>query len=136
MQMYMYKNKNDGGGILGKLGNCNMDTCCVNEEVCLTVELGDLEVEGSAFVFWTNTTEFRINGTVVVKNNELGDDEGTTIELIVNGIDTDDPAFIIQPGDTKSFTLDNIQSLALEAEAATANNENTASISFSLNYRF
>ncbi|WP_397536806.1 S-Ena type endospore appendage [Rummeliibacillus pycnus] len=120
---------------MAKLGNCNMEFCCVNDEVCLTVELGDL-VENVPFVFWTNNTEFRVNGTVVVKNNELGDDEGTTVELVVNGIDSDDPAFIIEPGDTKSFTLDNIQSLALEAESVSGNGENTASISFSLNYKF
>lgn len=120
---------------MAKLGNCNMEACCVSDEVCLTVELGDL-VEDAPFIFWINTTDFRVNGTVVVKNNELGDDEGTTVELVVNGNDTDDMAFFIEPGDTKSFTLDNIQSLALEFESSTGNRENTASVSFSLNYKF
>ncbi len=126
---------------MAKLGNCKddmfqEDSCCVNDEVCLTVELGDL-VEDEPFVFWTNTSNLAINGTVVVNNIELGDDEGTTVELIVNGAaDLDNPAFIIEPGDTKSFTIQNLQSLALEAESVSGDGENTAKVSFSLNYKF
>ena len=121
---------------MAKLGNCKEDLCCVNDEVCLTVELGDL-VEDVPFVFWTNTSGLAINGTVVVTNNELTDDEGTTVELLVNGAaDLDDPAFIIEPGDSKSFTIQNLRSLALEAESVSGDGENTAKVSFSLNCKF
>lgn len=122
---------------MSKLGNCSMsmddDSCCVDDQVCLTVELGDL-VEDEPFVFWENLTDFRVNGTIVVKNNELDDDEGTTVELQINGVDNE--AIIIEPGDTKSVTADNLMSLALEAESASGNPENTADVSFSLHYKF
>ena len=129
---------------MAKLGDCNMKNgngngngkCCVNDQVCLTVELGDL-VDEQPFEFWNNSSGISVNGTVVVKNNELDDDIGTPVELIVNGADPDSVTFTIEPGDTKSFTLSNLLSLALEAEGGTGDNpETTAQISFSLNYKF
>ena len=116
--------------------NMKNEKCCVNDQVCLTVELGDL-VDEQPFEFWNNSSGISVNGTVVVKNNELDDDIGTPVELIVNGADPDSVTFTIDPGDTKSFTLSNLLSLALEAEGGTGDNpETTAQISFSLNYKF
>ncbi|WP_338754905.1 S-Ena type endospore appendage [Bacillus sp. FJAT-52991] len=111
--------------------NCNMnmeeESCCVDDQVCLTVELEDT---GTNFTFWEDFSDFVINSTIVVKNNEVGDDQGITATLVING----QPVATIDPGDTKSVTANGIKSLAIQAPSG--NPESTVDISFSLHYKF
>ena len=122
---------------MAKLGNCNLadaveELSSVNEQVCLTVNLID-SVEDNFSTFYTNSTDFAVNGTVVVTNNVLGDGSSSPVELVVNFMDTED--FLIYPGQTKSFTLSGIETLSIEVESTTPVNA-TVEVSFSLNYKF
>ena len=118
---------------MAKLGNCCEETCCVNDAVCCDVVL----TQGSTVTqpIWTDNTNYVINGTVVVENN--GPTNGPSADIIINGT-TVTPPSPIAPGQCRSFTVNDLNSVALLATAGsgTAGTTSSVKVSFSLNYKF
>ncbi|MCZ2259928.1 S-Ena type endospore appendage [Sporosarcina sp. G11-34] len=130
---------------MGKLGMCHEDFCCVNEELCVKLVIpghkrshGHEESHGhegckNEFVasVWTNKSHLCINGTILVTNKGTCDnDQGITVELIVNGKEK----FNVKPGETKAFTFQNLQSIVIREKSGVG--QTNVDVSFTLNYKF
>lgn len=113
--------------ILAQLGRCEAQVA-VNDAVCITVPL-DAE-DTAAIVLWTNETNYRINGTILVENN--GAEGGPVAALTITGGTT--PALTVEPGTSETITVDDITGLSLAATGGTGTAN--VKVSFSLNYKY
>lgn len=123
---------------MAKLGSCqDEDFCCVNDEVCLTLEVPTSEDTAPEVIIpvWTNTSNLLVNGTILVENKGTATDfEGITVELIINGDDNDTGEFFVAPGESKAFTVNDLGSIAIEGE--TGQGLTVVDVAFTINYKF
>lgn len=117
---------------MAQIGSCSSDQLVgVNDSLCFTVDLDDT---GEApLEIWEDTSLYVINGTILVENN------GTvavspTASLLVNGVAV--TGFTVAPGEARSITVDNLDSIGLAGAGGTAGATGSVKISFSLNYKF
>ncbi|KEP25314.1 DUF3992 domain-containing protein [Bacillus zhangzhouensis] len=111
------------------LGGCNNEqTGFVNDAVCFTV---DLAAAADAVVVWTDGTPFVINGTIMVENNGIVA-VAPTVTLEVNGVAV--PDFTVPPGESRSITLNDINSIGIVGTGGTSTGNIV--VSFSLNYQY
>lgn len=115
---------------MAQLGKCKTgngvltQNCCVNDGVCCTV----IVQQGDTREIWINTTNFTINGTVLVENKGL---EGAPpVNVQVNGTD---PGQIL-PGECLAVTYEDMDSIILITGVGTGTAEIV--VSWSLNYCF
>ncbi|MCU9595528.1 DUF3992 domain-containing protein [Caldibacillus thermolactis] len=80
---------------------------------------------------WEDTTSYIINGTRMVENTGIAG-VAPTASLTVN--ETPVAGFVVAPGEARSITMDDINSIALTGTGGTASAN--IKISFSLNYKF
>jgi hypothetical protein len=113
--------------ILAKLGCCS-SSGSVNDAVCTTVGVEDAT---TLIPVWENTTNFMINGTILVENNGLTNawDAG----IIINGAVA--PAITAAPGESHSITVNNLTSIEVQG-SGTGSVFTPVKVSFSLNYNF
>ncbi|MEK4827331.1 S-Ena type endospore appendage [Niallia sp. FSL W8-0951] len=112
------------------LGGCsNEQTGFVNDAVCFTIDLGD--TGAVATPVWEDGTSFVINGTIMVENNGIVG-VGPTASLTVNG--TAVAGFTVAPGESRSVTLNGINSIGIVGAGGTGTANVT--VSFSLNYQY
>lgn len=108
---------------------CSGGSSSVNDAVCTTVTITDAT---TAIPIWVNTTNFLINGTILIENN--GVLNAWDAALVINGEDVED-AIVVAPGESNSITMNNLTSIeVVGAGAGTA--PTPIKISFSLNYNF
>nr|MDF9458993.1 DUF3992 domain-containing protein [Bacillus pumilus] len=111
------------------LGGCsNEQTGFVNDAVCFTV---DLAARADPVVVWTDGTPFVINGTIMVENNGIVA-VAPTVTLEVNGAAV--PDFTVPPGESRSITLSDLNSIGIVATGGTSTG--SIVVSFSLNYQY
>lgn len=112
---------------MAQLGRCEGQVA-VNDAVCFTVSLDAAVTD--AIDLWTNETNYRINGTILVENNAAVG--GPAAALTVNEGAT--PQLTVAAGTAETVTIDDVTALSLAASggAGTAN----VKVSFSLNYKF
>ncbi|WP_353855649.1 S-Ena type endospore appendage [Bacillus sp. Bos-x628] len=112
------------------LGGCsNEQTGFVNDAVCFTLELAATAPD--AVVVWTDGTPFVINGTIMVENNGVVA-VAPTVTLEVNGAAV--PDFTVPPGESRSITLNDINSIGIVGTGGTSTGNIV--VSFSLNYQY
>ncbi|KGR76276.1 DUF3992 domain-containing protein [Ureibacillus sinduriensis] len=114
---------------MAQLGGCNGEQLVgVNDAICFTVLLDD--TGATPLPIWSDATTYIINGTIMVENNGVVG-ASPTAALTVNGTAVD--GFVVAPGEARSITMNDINSIALTGTGAgTAN----VKVSFSLNYKF
>lgn len=111
------------------LGGCsNEQTGFVNDAVCFTIDLAAAE---DAVVVWTDGTPYVINGTIMVENNGIAA-VAPTVSLEVNG--TAVTGFTVPPGESRSITLNDINSIGIVGTGGTSTGNIV--VSFSLNYQY
>ncbi|MGE8080911.1 DUF3992 domain-containing protein [Peribacillus loiseleuriae] len=118
---------------MAQIGNCCNDPLVgVNDALCFTIDIAD--TTGTPLVLWNDATTFVINGTIMVENNgTIG--VSPTAALTVNG--TPIAGFIVGPGEAKSVTLNDINSIGIIGAGGTpAGSTASVKVSFSLNYKF
>lgn len=115
---------------MAQLGCCS-SSGSANDSVCTTVSIGD---DTTPIPVWQNTTNFIINGTVLVENMGLTD--AWEVDLFINGAATPaTPVLTVLPGESKSISVNNLKSIDVQgAGAGTA--ATPVKVSFSLNYSF
>ena len=113
--------------ILAKLGCCS-NSGSVNDAVCTTVAITDAT---TAIPIWENTTNFMINGTILVEN--LGLTNAWDAGLLINGVAT--PILTVPPGESASITVNNLTSIEIQG-SGTGTVSTAVKVSFSLNYNF
>ncbi|MCF2132237.1 DUF3992 domain-containing protein [Strepomyces sp. STD 3.1] len=101
----------------------------MNDSLCFTIDLGD--TGGTPLPIWDDATNFVINGTIMVENNGI-EDVGPTAALTVNGAAVG--GFVVAPGEARSITLDNLNSIGITGAGGTGTS--SVKVSFSLNYQF
>ncbi|AOM14271.1 hypothetical protein BTI247_59400 (plasmid) [Bacillus thuringiensis Bt18247] len=81
---------------------------------------------------WNNNTNRVINGTIVIQNDGLiGIGATATAILTING--TIMCGFVVEPGESQSITMNNINSIGI---IGAGNNPSNVKVSFSINYKF
>lgn len=111
------------------LGGCsNEQAGFVNDAVCFTL---DLAAAADAVVVWTDGTPYVINGTIMGENNGIVA-VAPTVTLEVNG--TAVPDFTVPPGESRSITLSDLNSIGIVATGGTSTGNIV--VSFSLNYQY
>ncbi len=108
---------------------CSGGSSSVNDAVCTTITVTDAT---TAIPIWENTTNFLINGTILVENN--GVLNAWDAALVINGADVAD-AIVVAPGESNSITMNNLTSIEVVG-AGTGTAATPIKISFSLNYNF
>ena len=115
---------------MAQLGCCS-SSGSANDAVCTTVSVVDDETPIS---IWTNTTNFIMNGTVLVENQGVID--AWTVDIFINGSATPaTPALTILPGESKSISVNNLMSIEVQGETG-GTTATPVKVSFSLNYSF
>lgn len=116
---------------MAQIGSCNGEQLVgVNDSVCLTLELDDAV---APTVVWTDVTPYIINGTIMIENNGIAG-VGQDAALSVNGAAIAD--FVVVPGEARSITLDNINSISLLGSGGEVGAISSINVAFSLNYKF
>ena len=116
---------------MAQIGSCNGEQLVgVNDSVCLTLELDDAV---APTVVWTDITPYIINGTIMVENNGIVG-VGQSAALSVNG--TAVPDFVVVPGEARSVTLNDINTISLLGSGGDAGAFSSVNVAFSLNYKF
>lgn len=115
---------------MAKLGCCS-STGSANDAVCTTVTVLD---DTTPISIWTNTTNFIMNGTVLIENQGLTD--AWTVDLFINGsTDPATPALTILPGESQSISVNNLLSIEVQGVAG-GTTATPVKVSFSINYNF
>lgn len=112
---------------MAQLGSCS-GSGSVNDAVCTNLTVVD---DATAIPVWDNTTNFMVNGTILLENNGLTD--SWDAELIVNGDTT--PVLTVLAGESSSITVNNLMSIDVLG-AGTGTVDTPVKVSFSLNYTF
>ncbi|MCP3027156.1 DUF3992 domain-containing protein [Halobacillus sp. A5] len=114
---------------MAQLGFCSSNSLnAVNDSVCCTINLED--TGETPVTIWEDATDFVINGTIMMENNGTTD-TSPTVELYVD--DTAVAGFVLAPGECRSITLNDINSIGVVGEGT---GSSSVKISFSLNYKF
>lgn len=113
---------------MAQLGCCS-SSGSVNDAVCATVAVADAT---TLIPIWENTTNFMINGTVLVENN--GVTNAWDAGIIINGV-VATPAITAAPGESHSITVNNLTSIEVQG-SGTGTANTPVKVSFSLNYNF
>ncbi|MBG9516629.1 hypothetical protein ABE47_32380 [Bacillus thuringiensis] len=115
---------------MAQLGNCSSSQqSAVNDAVCSNIVLSD--TGGNPIRIWDDATNRVINGTIVVQNDGIVG-VGATAALTVNG--TAIGGFVIGPGESRSITMNDINSIDIVGAGGTS--PSNVKISFSINYKF
>ena len=112
---------------MAKLGCCS-NSGSVNDAVCTTVAIVD---DTALISIWENTTNFMINGTILVEN--MGLTNAWDAALLINGVVT--PVLTVPPGESNSITVNNLTSIDIQG-SGTGTVSTGVKVSFSLNYNF
>lgn len=112
---------------MANLGCCS-SSGSVNDAVCTTVAVAD---DTTLITVWENTTNYMINGTILVENNGITNawDAG----LVINGVTP--AALTVAPGESSSITVNNLTSIEVQG-SGTGTASTPVKVSFSLNYNF
>lgn len=117
---------------MAQLGGCGTGSsitnqnCCVNDGLCCTVTV---QSDDPQTAIWTNSTNFTINGTVLVENN--GQEGSPSVNVFVDGT-TPGP---IAPGECRALTVEDLNSIQI-APVAGGTGSTEVVVSWSLNYCF
>ncbi|WLR42126.1 DUF3992 domain-containing protein [Bacillus carboniphilus] len=113
---------------MASIGSCRTDKCCVNDAICC-----DLTFTASmSSTVWMNSTNFSINGTILIENTSSTNDPLDVSLVVSNGGVT---TVTVDAGECESVTLAELETISVDA-SGTGTDTATARVSATLNYCF